>query len=384
MLLKKDYFQSKISSIRLPRAKSIVIRYMIWHFLRTGKILSVMEEDAEDVKITRKALLKIANTKCSSSEYVVIDVGECGAALRFLLPLLALRSGKWHLTGSNRLLQRPITSLLDTLLQIGAHIVRASDNSFFIEGRLLQAKSITIDCTLSSQFASALLLSSKEFGMQKLTILPTLPHSNSYITMTRQIVETYAQKGLPDQWESDWSAAIFWYAWALLHNNTAFELPSLSLHSLQQDCYVATLFARWGITSTQTPTCIRLTCNKKRTPDKIDLDLSQNIDLAPIIAALAVLLPAHITLTGIANLNYKESERGNRLIEAFNTLCCCEYKDYNTLIINGLKQKTVTERLSFNSDNDHRLAMAFALFCSRYTTEIEGIEAIKKSYPNLL
>ena len=382
MLLKKNHFQNSIKSIRLPRAKSLVIRYMIWHFLRSGEVLSIIDEDADDVKVIHRALLQIAQNR-ATNEYVTIDVADCGAAFRFLLPLLALRVGKWHLTGNARLLQRPIAPLLETLNGIGAQIVPTADCSLLIEGRPLQAAELTVNCTQSSQFASALLLSSRELGLQELHILPPLPHSDSYIAMTKQVLANYAQNGLPAQWESDWSAALFWYAWALLNDNMPFELPALSLNSLQGDCRIAALFAQWGIESVPTTNGILLKPNNRKIPENLTLDLSQNIDLTPIMAALAVLLPVNLTLTGIANLNYKESERGNRLVEAFQPLCSCKYKDFNTLVINGLDKKTITKPLRFNAANDHRLVMTFALFCSRYEVEIEGVEAIKKSYPNL-
>jgi 3-phosphoshikimate 1-carboxyvinyltransferase len=355
---------------------------MIWHFLRSGEVLAFMDDDAEDVKITHRALWQIAKNR-AATERITVDVADCGAAFRFLLPLLALRAGKWHLTGTARLLQRPITPLLNTLNGIGAQIVRAADGSLLIEGCSLQATQLTIDCTLSSQFASALLLSSQELGLRELQILPPLSPSDSYIAMTRQVLTDYSQKGLPTQRESDWSAALFWYAWALLNDSMPFELPALSLNSLQGDCRIATLFAQWGIESVPSTTGILLKRNNRKISETLTLDLSQNIDLAPIMAALAVLLPINLTLTGVANLHYKESERGNRLIEAFQPLCRCEYKDVNTLIINGLKHKSITEPLCFDAANDHRLVMAFALFSSRYTIKIEGIEAIKKSYPNL-
>jgi 3-phosphoshikimate 1-carboxyvinyltransferase len=384
MLLKKNHFEKNITSIRLPRAKSLVIRYMIWHFLRSGEVLAAMDDDAEDVKVTHRALWQIRKNR-DAMERVTVDVADCGAAFRFLLPLLALRAGKWHLIGTARLLQRPIIPLLNTLKGIGGQIVRAADGSLLIEGCSLQATQLSIDCTLSSQFASALLLSSKELGLQELQILPPLPPSDSYIAMTRQVLADYAQHGgLPAQWESDWSAALFWYAWALLNDSMPFELPALSLISLQGDCRIATLFAQWGIESVPSATGILLKRNNQKISENLTLDLSQNIDLAPIMAALAVLLPANFTLTGIANLNYKESERGNRLVEAFRPCCRCEYRDHNTLIINGLNHKPITEPLRFDAANDHRLAMAFSLFSSRYTIEIAGGESVKKSYPNLL
>ncbi|MDR1345513.1 MAG: hypothetical protein LBK03_02275 [Bacteroidales bacterium] len=361
----------------------MVIRYMIWHFLRTGEVFSTMDDDAEDVKITHRALLQIAKYN-AVDERVTINAVDCGAAFRFLLPLLSLRAGKWHLTGTARLLQRPIAPLLDTLHGIGAQISCAADRSLLIEGRPLQAAQLTVDCTQSSQFASALLISSRELGLQELHTLPSKPNSDSYVTMTRQVIAYYTQYGLPAYWESDWSAALFWYAWMLLNDRMSFELPMLSLNSLQGDCCIANLVVQWGIESLPTATGLLLRCNRLNMPDSLMLDMSQNIDLVPILSALAVLIPFHLTLTSIANLNSKESERGTNLVRAFQLLCDAGYKNNNTLIINGFNKKRIIEPLFFDAASDHRLVMAFALFSSRYTVEIEGAETVRKSYPAFL
>ena len=51
----------------------------------------------------------------------------------------------------------------------------------------------------------------------------------------------------------------------------------------------------------------------------------------------------------------------------------------NTIIVP--KQNLQKSTSSLNGHNDHRIVMALSLILSLYGGEIDGIEAVKKSYP---
>lgn len=164
------YFCCMTRTITLPHCKSLLIRQLVLHFIETGGVMEVSERESSDVQVTHRALERIrdANDAAAATE---VDVADCGAAYRFLMALLSVTPGRWLLTGTPRLLERPVEELVEVLLNMGADIRRISDG-WLIEGQELHADTLTVNCARSSQFASALLLISPIIGLKKLHIVP--------------------------------------------------------------------------------------------------------------------------------------------------------------------------------------------------------------------
>ena len=143
--------------ISLPRSKSIVIRCLIINYLKNGTLLPIFDDDANDIKVVLNALKCLNSSDEAEPQPSVIDVQDCGAAYRFLMPLLATTKGTWILTGAPRLLERPILPLVSFLKERGASIEKVK-NGWKIEGRELQMDSFEIDTSETSQYASALMM----------------------------------------------------------------------------------------------------------------------------------------------------------------------------------------------------------------------------------
>ena len=112
-------------NIQLPDNKSIRIREMVFSYAMGNDIPPLRDGDCHDVQVTHRALQTLSTTP--SVHLVVVDVEDCGAAYRFLMPLLAATPGRWLLTGTPRLLQRPVLPLVNVLRGIGADIERVED-----------------------------------------------------------------------------------------------------------------------------------------------------------------------------------------------------------------------------------------------------------------
>ncbi len=122
--------------IQLPDNKSLRIRELIESWVRDGEVLPISTNDCRDIVVTQRALEAISTSvverPCIASlqsgetsvHPVMVDVEDCGAAYRFLMPVLAATPGAWLLTGTERLLQRPILPLVDVLRGIGSEIER--------------------------------------------------------------------------------------------------------------------------------------------------------------------------------------------------------------------------------------------------------------------
>lgn len=365
--------------IELPACKSIVIRELIIHFISTGKILPVEKESCNDVKVTAQALETI-NCDMASHGKAVVDVQDCGAAFRFLLPILAGTPGDWILTGTARLLQRPIEELV-TLLQQGSAQITQKEKGLHIIGRRLHLEEITIDCSRTSQYASALLMAAPLLGLKKLHITPDDVRSSGYIDMTRHVIETHKTHSNASLREGDWDAALFWYAYALLNKRTVF-LENLTLDSIQSDKIVATWFETLGVKSMPNGENVIITPTPQLSKPKITVDVANHPDTVPVMAVLAALLPADITFRHTRNLQYKESDRIQHLAEQLRNFADIEVGDDHLRVAGRPDSRDRMAGCCFRTWHDHRLAMAFLLAVS--PENLDDIDCLKKSYPNLL
>lgn len=369
----------------LPNNKSILIRQLMADFVRKGTVPAMNDDESTDVQVTCRALQMIHAAR-ATSEFVRIDVRDCGTAYRFMMALLAVTPGRWLLTGTERLLQRPMEELADVLTGIGANIERAPDG-WHVVGRTLHAESLTVDCTRSSQYASALLLIASEIGLKTLHVTPANASSIPYIQLTRTVTHAdVAVPELPDPVKplgrvGDWSAAVYGYAMALLHPEDTFELLNVSLESAQGDAVVAEWFREMGVESKETEKGVVLQVrNPNAEIGPIRFDVSQHLDLVPVLAALACLLPADFTFEGIRNLAFKESNRASTLAEQLAPYAGIELDDNKLRIVGWSKNQWPQPPYLFNTYHDHRLVMGFSLFGAN--AQLDDVECVHKSWKN--
>ena len=252
-------------SIRLNSSKSLLIRALVARFLYHGDLPELTPGDSEDVRVVHRCLRTLSEPR-SHSLPVTIDVRDCGAAYRFLMAVLSVTEGEWLLTGTPRLLERPVEPLVHALTAAGADLYRTAAG-WHITGKPLHEESLTVDCTLSSQFASALLLIGPKIGLKGLAVLPDNPPSEPYISLTRHVVSDVLA-GAPFRREADWSTAAFWYAFVLLSPSVdELLLQDLHLESIQGDCFTDLIFKELGISSNQKDEGVLIRKNHGFVPD---------------------------------------------------------------------------------------------------------------------
>ncbi len=368
---------------------------------------SISPGDCRDIAVTHRAVGIVAGK--SSVHPVAIDVEDCGAAYRFLMPVLAATPGVWLLTGTERLLQRPILPLAEVLRGIGAEIERVGEGwlirgkSFarpvetFHETSLQRGEtgglSLSIDASQSSQMASALVLAAPLLGLKTLHLttqdIPSLPYLQMTLACTRAWPVEIPGVTVPDipiGAVGDWSAALFWFAYACLHPEHEYLLSPLSLESIQGDAIIAQWFNMLGVSvcrdvvhRVSTTPYIEIKAKPMGTMPHLVLDVRDNLDTVPVMAALATLLPADITFQNVRNLQYKESDRLHALAEQLMPYAEIELSD-NELRVIG-KGVPAGVKPVFDTHHDHRLAMAFLLFPD---AELNDTDCLIKSYPDLL
>ena len=357
--------------------------------------MPVFEEDPNDIKIVHNALKTIDyQRKNNITEELVIDVQDCGAAYRFLMAVLATTKGKWLLTGTNRLLQRPILPLVQFFNAKGASIEKV-EAGWRIEGKDFEINSFEIDTTETSQFASAVMMVKKEKGERKkaekqksgkaaensygLAVLRSYGLLNPYIKMTQILLDEF-DNCLKMAMLADWSAAVFWLANAMLTPNAHYFLKDLHFDELQGDETIASWFEKWGVCFTEKENGIEVKrCHSIEIPEQ-KINVAQTPDLAMILAVLSVCYPFTLEMTGVKNLNLKESNRLDIMIKELLKFTKIEKHSEDAITIYK-RTEELPKTFHFDSYNDHRFVMAWSLFKNYGNVNIINSECVKKSYP---
>lgn len=390
--------------ITLPASKSISNRLMIIHALCGGDFMIRNLSRSDDTWLMIKALEMIRRPR-RDGRVQEIDVGNAGTVLRFLTAFLSIHPGKWMLTGSERMKQRPVGILADALNTLGASIDYLGKPGYpplLITGRRLTGDTVTVNPGVSSQFVSALLL-----------IAPYLPNglkirlhgkwvSTPYVTMTIRLMEqcgariktgsrtirVYPGKFNPPLLtvEADWSAAAFWYEAAALAEEVNITLNGLAADSLQGDAVLPDLFRNFGVMTTFLPDGIRLTKVPART-DGFFYDFTDHPDLAQAVIATCAGLGIRGRFEGLKSLRIKETDRLRALIHELEKsgapIRAASPQTFSHAIDLDTNRLQLNSGICFETYSDHRMAMALAPLALRMgSLKIRNPDVVIKSYPD--
>ena len=110
-----------------------------------------------------------------------------------------------------------------------------------------------------------------------------------------------------------------------------------------------------------------------------ELDLADCPDLAPVLFAAAALCHG-AAFTGTRRLRMKESDRGAAMAQEMAKFGVMLTVEENRITVPAVPLHAPSGPLI--SHNDHRIAMALSLLCTRTGGEIRGAEAVRKSFPD--
>ena len=314
--------------------------------------------------------------------------------------MFSIKDGVHTLTGSERMKQRPIGTLVLALQSMGANIQYLGTTGFpplKITGSKLKGGRIVVDASLSSQFISALLLIAPSMtGGLHLTFTGEI-RSRPYIAMTVSLMKYFGASVMWDesgisveegtyksgtiQIENDWSAASFWYLMAALSDRAEIRLQNISFQSIQGDKIVSEIFKNFGVISVQVEDDIVLSKHSEfKLPDYFEFNFSQCPDLVIPVGFVCATLKIKSLFTGVKNLRIKESDRlialKNELEKSGAIASIHDDKFSISYFQNPL------EYLSFLSYNDHRMVMAEAASSIMFKkVDIDDHLPVKKSYP---
>lgn len=383
--IEKTTYSGEISA---PPSKSAAHRRLICAALANGKSVIHGISESEDMKATIDCIRALGATVEKDGDTVTVigcdpkkreeatlNCRESGSTLRFFVPICLLSDKEATLNGSERLMSRPLEPYEEICVAQGMDYI-LTEKDLTVKGPITSGH-FRLRGDVSSQFISGLMFALPLCdGFSVIELIPPVM-SASYIAMTVEALKEFGvrvevtddnriiipggQKYKPTEAtvEGDWSNAAFFLALNTLGSDI--EINGLRRHSLQGDEVIIKLLGKLSRTC---PT----------------IDVSDCPDLAPILMATASALNG-VHLINTDRLKIKESDRGEAMATELRKLGVTVTVGDNEITVTAPDSLT-TPKEPLCGHNDHRIVMASAVILSLVGGEIDGCEAVSKSFPD--
>ncbi len=362
----------------IPPSKSYSHRALICAALGGGEALGVGE--SEDTKATRECLEAI-------EKRMPLFANESGSTLRFMIPIALAKNGFIEISGSERLMERPLDDYFKIFEKKGIEY-SLSNNTLYAKGEL-KGGEYSLRGDVSSQFITGLLLALPLLEGDSEIKITTKLESKGYVDMTIDVQRKFGivieevkdgykipggqrYKKASYMVEGDFSQAAFFLAMGNV------KLSGLDENSLQGDKEIVEVYKNMGMEITYENGVY--TTNGK-TEKNTDVDVSQIPDCVPVLAAVMAVTEGEGKIYNAGRLRIKESDRLKAICEELTALGADVTEGEDYLVIRG--KKTLTGGVCY-SHNDHRIAMAIATVSPYCTGDviIKGADSVKKSMPD--
>lgn len=320
----------------------------------------------------------------------ILNAHESGSTLRFLVPVSLLTGEEEHFVCSASLARRPM-NIYDTLFKQKGIYFYKKDQHIYCKGPLLPGE-YRISGDVSSQFISGILFVLPLLKEDSEIMVTSQFESKSYVEMTIKVLKLFNiditmknniisipgnQTYLPTVYkiENDFSQAAFFLIASALGSNI--EFAGLNRDSIQGDKKILDFLINFGSEIVEKEGILKLS---KATQKPVIFDISDTPDLGPILFTLAALSSVPVSIKGIKRLRYKESDRVKAMCDNLDLVGATYELKPNQIDFIPTKLKG---GVTVNGFNDHRIVMSMTILGSFIEDGliIDGVEAIKKSYP---
>jgi 3-phosphoshikimate 1-carboxyvinyltransferase len=364
---------------------------------------------SEDTQLTRNTLMKLGiriddlgdTTQVHGSKGHFqafadpIYLGNSGTSMRLLTPLVSLGKGTYTLVGSERMHQRPIKDLLDSMNQMGIPASSINGNGcppIEVVAHAIKGGTIHLNCKMSSQYLSALLLVAP-FSENRVEIQITEgPVSKPYIDMTVEVMSKFNVRVASDGYdrftveggqvyrsghysvEPDSSQAGYFWAAAAITGSTV-KVLGIKDSSRQGDVHFAETLGKMGCVLHMQDDGVAVTGGPL---SGIEVDMEDMPDMVPTLAIVAVFAEGTTVIKNVAHLKAKECDRIDAVIRELSKLGVdAEWTNTDLVIKGGWSQGA-----QIDTYNDHRIAMSFAIAGLKIPgIAIRDESCVKKSFP---
>lgn len=386
--------------IALPVSKSLLQRHWMVRAMHNLPADYSAGGAVEDLRILAEIL--------KNPDQAVWNCGDSGACARFLLAWATSRDTPVRITGSARLCQRPVRPLVEALKQMGARIRYLGEGGFLpveVEPGTLSGGRVVLNGQESSQYVSALMMLGNRLPQGLEIECPGGFASWPYIRLTAAVMQYYhltvelpespeeelvviVHPGIavgegPVPVEGDWSAAAFWYEAVALSEEADLVLTNLHPFSVQGDAVTPDIFDVLGVHTQFAEEGVRIRKAGPPEVDSLDFDFTDHPDLFPALTATLAALGLEGEYTGIERLKYKESNRPEAMLHELGKVgLAWEKSSPDSLRIFSKGLRSASLPLTFDSHDDHRVAMALAPLALRLgQVMVLGEDVVRKSYP---
>lgn len=378
------------ASVRVPGSKSYTQRALIIASLAEGKSLLRGPLISEDTEYLSEALRVLgADILLSGQDLAItgtggrlsppgrpIYLGNNGTAARFLLGMVSLGNGDYHLSGSPRLCQRPVKPLLDALLSLGGSFTCQGEQGFLpltVHARGIRGGQAAFADAESSQYISSLLICSPfASGDVEIMVRGSLA-SRPYVNLTLKTMKDFGVSaervgenrfrvrsgqhycGTDYAVEGDASSASYFFLAAALSRGSVRVSP-LTRDTLQGDGNFLTLLEKLGCTVSSGESWVGVR-GASLIGGEFVFDMGDMPDMVPTLAVLSAVRPGRTVIRNVAHLRIKESNRLEALArELTKTGIRVEEREDGLVIEGGSPRGAEIETY-----DDHRIAMSFAV-----------------------
>ena len=304
-----------------------------------------------------------------------LEVGNAGTAARFLTAAVALGHGTFVVDGSPAMRKRPIQPLIDGLRALGVDAESQAGNGcppVIVRANGLAGGRARMRGDISSQYFSALLLAAPyAAGDVEIEVEGELV-SAPYIAMTLSTMAAFGVRAERDgdrafrvaagqryqarryAVEPDASGASYFFAAAAVTGGRV-VVPRLGSGSAQGDLGLLDVLARMGCEVTVGTEAI--TVRGPAQLHAVDADFTRMGDVATTLMAIAPFADGPVTLRGIAQTHYEESDRPVAAATELRRMGLRVESTWDSVTIYPGAPKPA----DVHTYDDHRIAMSFAV-----------------------
>ncbi len=393
--------------VRVISSKSDAHRSLIAAALAEDESVLFVDGWSDDLEATIRCLealgaeiykepsgIEVVPIRRNLEKAAVLDCGESGSTLRFLLPVAAALGRHTTFTGQGRLPERPIGILLEELAQHGCS-VSGDGLPVEIDGQL-ESGVFTLPGNVSSQFITGLLFALPLLEGDSEIRLTTEVESKGYIDMTLKTLRTFGIEVTENEhgWfipgnqvyrgprmrftEGDWSNAAFWLTAGAIKGSVGCQ--GLDMESAQGDRAIVSMLEEFGAETKMILNQITVTNKEMK---GIRIDASQIPDLVPVLCVAGAAAEGKTVIYNAGRLRLKESDRLAVMAECLKKIGVEVEEGEDDIIITGGCNPPEGE-VVIDSHGDHRIVMAMAIAAVSLGVDIviENAEAVNKSYPS--
>ena len=381
------------SSIKISGSKSESNRVLILNSIFKNIKISNLS-DSDDTVVLKNALENLHKS---------IDIHHAGTAMRFLTAYLStLDGGKFILTGSKRMKERPIGILVDALKNLGFNINYLKKKGYpplEINGTKSEKSIIKLKSDISSQFISALILIGPTFKNGLTIELDGEIISKPYINLTLNVLKRMGigysfRKNIikidnvkeinPIKYliESDWSSSSYFYSIVAIDKKINIKLSNFFKESFQGDSFIEKIFVKLGVKTeflNQNEILLSPIDDYER-PSSLSFNLIDNPDLAQTVAVTCLALKIQVKITGLQTLKIKETDR---ILALHNELSKLGAKIiFDDASIEIIPPVNFNKNIEIFTYDDHRMALSFAPLGLITPLIINDPDVVTKSFPS--